>query len=189
MALLTTWRRGRDLINDRLRRDSLPLEKLTSQAAARQAVRAPGTAVYLTRISEGLPPALLRNWKHNRALHERIVLLTILTEGTPYVSEQERIEVEHLGSGFYRVVLHYGFLEDPVVPAALERVEAPGLAIDAKETTYFLGRETVFATRHPGMALWRERLFAFMARNARSATLFFGLPPERVVEMGAQIEI
>ncbi|MGE5276692.1 MAG: potassium transporter Kup [Acidobacteriota bacterium] len=189
MTLLTTWRKGRHLLNERIRHGGLPLERLTSPAAAGETVRVPGTAVYLTRIPEGVPTALLLNWKHNRVLHERIVLLTILTEGLPYVSERERIEVSPLGSGFYRVVLHYGFLEDPVVPAALARIEAPGLAIDAPEMTYFLGRETVFATRRPGMALWRERLFAFMARNARSATLFFGLPPGRVVEMGAQIEI
>ncbi len=189
MTLLTTWRKGRDLVNDRIRRKSLSLDRLTSPAAARETVRVPGTAVYLTRIPEGAPAALVHNWKHNHVLHERVVLLTILTEGIPNVSERQRIEVSLLGSGFYRVILHYGFLEDPVIPAALARIEAPGLAIDAPGTTYFLGRETVFATRRPGMALWRERLFAFMARNARSATLFFGLPPGRVVELGAQIEI
>ncbi|MGH9368768.1 MAG: potassium transporter Kup [Thermoanaerobaculia bacterium] len=188
LTLMTTWRTGRRLLNERLRRETTPLERFLAEETEKL-VRVPGTAVYLTRTAEGVPPALLHNLKHNHVLHERVVLLTILTEAMPHVHERDRIEAERLGSGFYRVVLHYGFMEDPVIPAALARVESPGLEISLPDTTYFLGKETIFATRRPGMALWRERLFAFMARNARSATLFFGLPPGRVVEMGAQIEM
>jgi KUP system potassium uptake protein len=188
LTLMTTWRTGRRLLNERLRRESVPLETFLSRRA-KNLVRVPGTAVYLTRATEGAPPALLHNAKHNQVLHERIVLLTILTEASPYVDERERLVFEPIGSGFYRVVVHYGFMEDPAIPAVLTRIQAPDLQIRPEETTYFLGKETIFATHRPGMAMWRERLFSFMARNARSATLFFGLPPGRVVEMGAQVEI
>jgi KUP system potassium uptake protein len=188
MTLMTTWRTGRRLLNERLRREAAPLERFLAERAG-ELVRVPGTAVYLTRAAEGVPPALVHNVRHNHVLHEHVVLLTILTEAVPHVDEKDRIEARPLGAGFHQVVLHYGFMEDPMVPAALARVELPGLQIAPSETTYFLGKETIFATHRPGMAMWRERLFSFMARNARSATLFFGLPPDRVVEMGSQIEI
>jgi KUP system potassium uptake protein len=188
LTLMTTWRTGRRLLNERLRGEAMPFEKFLAEKAE-TLVRVSGTAVYLSRTAEGVPPALLHNVKHNHVLHEQVVLLTILTEATPQVVERDRIDAERLCPGLYRVILHYGFMEDPVIPAALARARAPGLEIRPPETTYFLGKETIFATRRPGMAMWRERLFGFMARNARSATLFFGLPPGRVVEMGSQIEM
>jgi KUP system potassium uptake protein len=189
ITLMTTWRTGRRILNEYLRQRSLPFERFRAEALDSSITRVPGTAVFLTRGPEGIPPSLLHNLQHNHVLHERVVLLTILTEPTPHVRERHRIEASALGDGLFRVVLHFGFMDDPVIPPVLARASAPGLEIPPRDTTYFLGRETIFATRKPGMAMWRERLFAFMARNARSATLFFGLPPGRVVEMGAQIEI
>jgi KUP system potassium uptake protein len=189
ITLMTTWRTGRAIVNDRLREHTLSIERFREETRVEEIARVPGTAVFLTRAPEGIPPALMYNLEHNHVLHERVVLLTILTEPTPHVRERDRIESSDLGDGMYRVVLHFGFMDDPVIPPILARVSAPGLEICPPETSYFLGRETIFATKLPGMAIWRERLFGFMARNARSATLFFGLPPGRVVEMGAQVEI
>ncbi len=189
LTLMTTWRRGREILNRRIAEDILPIELFQPDTSQHPPVRVPGTAVFLSRSAEGVPPALLHNLKHNQVLHERVVFLTVLTEGIPHVPQKDRAEISALGSGMYRVVLHYGFMQDPAIPDALARVKAPGLAIDEARTTYFLGHETIFASPRPGMAMWRESLFAFMSRNARSATLFFGLPPGRVVELGSQIEI
>jgi KUP system potassium uptake protein len=189
ITLMTTWRTGRAIVNQWLREHTLSFERFHGETRDEEIARVPGTAVFLTRAPEGVPPSLLHNLRHNHVLHSRVVLLTILTEPTPHVRERDRIETSDLGNGMYRIVLHFGFMEDPVIPPILARVTAPGLEISPPETTYFLGRETIFATKRPGMAMWRERLFAFMARTARSATLFFGLPPGRVVEMGAQVEI
>jgi KUP system potassium uptake protein len=189
LTLMTTWRRGREILSRRLAQDTLPIELFQPDTGQHPPVRVPGTAVFLSRSADGVPPALLHNLKHNHVLHERVIFLTVLTEGVPHVSARERVEVSPLGSGMYRVVLHFGFMEDPSIPAALARVKAPGLEVDEARTTYFLGHETIFASPRPGMAMWRESLFAFMSRNARSASLFFGLPPGRVVELGSQIEI
>jgi KUP system potassium uptake protein len=152
-------------------------------------VRVPGTAVYMSRTPEGTPLALLHNLKHNKVLHNRVVFLTDLTEEIPHVSRRNRVSVEELGHGFFRVVVRYGFMEDPDIPEVLGTIQDPNLQFLPAETTYFLGKETLFATKHPGMAVWRERIFAVMTRNARSATSFFRLPPNRVVELGAQIEM
>jgi KUP system potassium uptake protein len=135
----------------------------------------------------GTPPALLLNLKHNRVIHERVVLLTVVTEEVPYVAVAERFELETLGEGFYRLTIHYGFLEDPHIPNALAQMKTHGLELRPDEITYFLGRESLFASDHPGMAIWREKLFVVMSRNARSATDFFRLPPDRVVEIGTQV--
>jgi KUP system potassium uptake protein len=189
ITLMTTWRTGRGLANELTRQHTPSLERFRREALDPSVARVPGTAVYLTRMPESVPPALMHNLRANHVLHERVVTLTVLTEPTPTIRERERIEAEALGDGLFRVILHFGFMEDAVIPPVLARAEAPGLEIRSPDTTYFLGRETVFATRRPGMAMWRERLFGFMARNARSATLFFGLPPERVLEMGSQMEM
>jgi KUP system potassium uptake protein len=189
ITLMTTWRTGRSILNDYLRRQTLSLERFREEVSRQHAVRVPGTAVFLSRMPDGVPPPLVQNLRNNHVVHERVVLLTVLTEPTPYVRERHRMEASALGDGMFRVVIHFGFMEDPVIPPVLARAEAPGLEILVPETTYVLGRETLFATRRPGMAIWRERLFGFMARNARSATLFFGLPPQRVIEVGAQLEI
>ena len=148
-----------------------------------------GTAVYMSRSEEGTPIALLHNLKHNKVLHRKVVFLTILTEEEPHVSRRKRIAVEALGDGLFRIILRYGFMEDPDVPKELSSVKHEELEFQPGDTTYFLGKETIFATKHPGMAIWRERLFGVMTRNARTATSFFRLPPNRAVELGAQIEM
>ena len=189
LTLLTTWRKGRDILSRRLAEGTLSLDDFHPESSAHPPVRVPGIAVYMSRNPDGVPPALLHNLKHNRVLHDKVVFLTVVNESSPYVSRRDRAEVSDLGSGLFRVVLHYGFMQDPMIPAALSRLGEGPLGFEESRVTYFLGKETIFATKRPGMAMWRERLFAFMARNARSATLFFGLPPNRVVEMGAQVEI
>jgi KUP system potassium uptake protein len=188
-TLMTTWRRGREILDERMRHEILPTDVFLADVARRPLVRVRGTAIYMSRTPDGVPPALLHNIKHNKVLHERTVFLTILTEERPYVSSRDRRTVEDLGRGFFRVVARYGFMEDPAVAELLERVKVPGLEFPPADTTYFLGKETIFASRRPGMAMWRERLFALMSRNSRSATLFFRLPVNRVVELGAQIEM
>ena len=135
------------------------------------------------------PPALLHNLEHNKVLHQRVIFLTVKTKQVPFVSLDERVEVETLGNGFHRLRVYYGFMEDPDIPEVLKSVQIPGLTYDEKDTTYFLGRETIMASKRPGMPLWREKIFSLISQNATSATAYFCLPPDRVVEMGEQIEI
>lgn len=187
-TLMTTWKRGRNILTDRLMKDSLPVELFLQSLERNPPHRVPGTAVFLFRNAAGTPTALLHNLKHNKVLHKRVLLATVLTEETPVVDESERTTVESLGQGVYRVIIRYGFTEDPNIPEALETVVLPE-PLNPSDTTYFLGRETLIATKHPGMAIWREKLFAWMTRNARSATAFYRIPPNRVVELGAQIEL
>jgi KUP system potassium uptake protein len=188
-TVLTTWRRGCEILDRRLREESVSTELVLSEAARPALARVPGTAVYMSRTSDGVPPSFLHNLKHNKVLHERIVFLTVATEEQPRVPRTEWLDVTVLGGGIFRVRARCGFMEDADVPDLLRSVKAPGLEFPPDDTSFFLDKETVFATKRPGMALWRERLFSFMSRNARSATLFFHLPPDRVVELGAQIEI
>jgi KUP system potassium uptake protein len=151
--------------------------------------RVSGTAVFMDRTVDGIPLALLHNLKHNKVLHEKVVLLTIVTEEVPYVADEEQIIVKEVGEGIYRIIARHGFMEYVNVPEMLRSVEAPGVDLNPDHTTFFLGRETLLATDRPGMAIWREHLFAWMTRNAQGAALFFRLPPNRVVEVGAQIEL
>ena len=139
--------------------------------------------------TNGTPPALLLNLRHNKVLHERVVLLTVITAEIPHVALTERLELEKLGEAFYRITIHYGFLDDPDVPKALEETKRYDLELPPADITYFLGRESLFPTSRPGMAIWREKVFVLMSRNARPATDFFRLPPERVMELGTQVEL
>jgi KUP system potassium uptake protein len=157
--------------------------------AARPPHRVPGTAVFMYGNPTGTPPALLHSLKHYKVLHERTVFLSVTTQEVPHLDESERLEVTELGHGFYRIVIRFGFMEDPDVPEVLTRVKVPGLDLSPGRTSYFLGRETLIPSKERGMMLWREKLFAVMSRNARPATAFFGLPPNRVVELGAQIRL
>ena len=188
-TLLTTWRRGREILDERLRSEILPIDIFLTDVGKGKVPRVQGTAIYMSRTSEGVPPTLLHNLKHNKVLHREIVFLTVTTAEQPHVPPAERLEVEGLGFGIFRVVARYGFMEDADVPELLGTIHFPGLDFPPNDTSFFLGKETIFATKRPGMAIWRERIFAVMSRNARSATLFFKLPPNRVVELGAQIEI
>ncbi len=188
-TLLTTWRRGREILDERLRSELLPIDLFLVDVSQGKVPRVQGTAIYMSRTSEGVPPTLLHNLKHNKVLHRQIVFLTVLTAEQPHVPQEQRLEVEELGYGIFRVVARYGFMEDAHVPELLATIRFHGLDFPPNDTSFFLGKETIFATKRPGMAMWRERIFAVMSRNARSATLFFKLPPNRVVELGAQIEI
>ena len=187
LTLLTTWKTGRVLLGARFRERMLPLDEFLARIVREGTPRVPGTAVYMSGAAAGTPPALISNFAHNHVVHEHVILLTILTEEVARVPRSERLQVEVLEQGFCRAVARYGFMQDPNVPRLLTAGRVPGYHADT--TTYFLGRETVIPTKHPGMALWREKLFVFMARNAQSATALFKLPPEHVIEIGAQIEI
>jgi KUP system potassium uptake protein len=188
-ALMATWKTGRAILAERLQRGTLPIDLFLEDVGGRTVQRVPGTAVFMYGNRSGTPPALLHSLKHYKVLHEKVVLLSVETQEVPHVPEAERVSLEELGHGFYRIVLAYGFMEDPCVPDALAAVRADGLELRPGQISYFLGRETLIPSKNPGMAPWREHLFAVMSRNARTATSFFGLPPNRVVELGAQIEI
>ena len=188
-TLMTTWKTGRRLLAERLTARALPLDEFLATVAAVQPVRVPGTAVFMTAQPTGTPPALTHNLRYNKVLHEHVVVLTVTTAQRPHVSAEDRVSVEPLGYDLFNVRVQYGFMEDPDVPAALLQAREQGLILDSDDLTYFLGRETIIVTRRKGMAIWREKLFVLMARNAIRATAFFRLPPERVVELGVQVEM
>ena len=187
-TFLTTWAKGRQLMISRMNEASLPME-IFIKSAAPSAARVPGTAVFMTSASSGVPHALLHNLKHNKVLHERVILLTVLIEDVPYVASEKRLETKNYGAGFYRVVLRYGFMEEIDVPAALAQLKDIGSQCKMMDTSFFLARQTLLPSSRPGMAIWREKLFAWMLRNAESAMEFFKLPTNRVVELGSQVEI
>ena len=189
-TIMTTWRRGREILNSRLLEGSLSPEDFMMSLRHHGPVRVPGTAVFMHRSRDVIPSALLHSLKHYKALHERVILLTVLTEEVSHLRDEERLQVETLGEGMFRVSTRYGYMEEPDIPRLLARVQAEhGIPTPPMDTTYFLGRETLIVTPRPsGMAIWREHLFASMTRNAESAARYFRLPPNRVVELGAQIE-
>ena len=187
-TFLTTWAKGRQLMINRMNEASLPME-IFIKSAAPSAARVPGTAVFMTSSASGVPHALLHNLKHNKVLHERVILLTVRIEDVPYVAQEKRLDTEDYGAGFFRVVLRYGFMEEIDVPAALAQLKGIGPQCKMMDTSFFLARQTLLASSRPGMAIWREKLFAWMLRNAESAMEFFKLPTNRVVELGSQVEI
>ena len=188
-TVMTTWRRGRYILSEKLRDGALSPELFISSLRSRPPVRVPGTAVFMHRNANAVPASLLHSLKHYKALHERVVLLTIESEEVAHVNAGERFDIEDLGEGIHRLRARYGYMENIDVPALLERAAERGLKVPPMDTTYFLGRETLIVTKRPsGMMFWREKLFASMMRNAESAARFFRLPPNRVVELGAQIE-
>jgi len=187
-TFLTTWAKGRKLMIDRMAEASLPIEVFIKSAAT-SAARVPGTAVFMTTSMTGVPHALLHNLKHNKVLHERVMLLTVRIEDVPFVVGERRIETKDYGAGFFRIILRYGFMEEIDVPAALAQVKKCGPQFKMMDTSFFLARQTLIASARPGMAIWREKLFAWMLRNAESAMEFFKLPTNRVVELGSQVEI
>jgi KUP system potassium uptake protein len=188
-TLLSTWKHGRAILMERQRQRSLPLELFLADVAKHQQDRVAGTAIFMTGTAEGVPPALLHNMKHNKVIHEQVILLTVVTRDIPHVAKAERLDVKQLSAGFYRVVAFYGFMEDPHIPDIMTLVRGQGIMMPPMETTFFLGHDTLITTHDRGMALWRKKLFQVMARNARSATAFFGIPYNQVVELGAQIEL
>jgi KUP system potassium uptake protein len=188
-TLMTTWKTGRRLVAERLTARATPLEDFVAVIGSTPPQRVPGSAVFMTAQPQGTPPALAHNVRYNKVLHEHVIILTVRTTSTPHVPHDSRVEVEPLGYGLYNVRVQYGFMEDPDVPLALAQARALGAEIDFEDLTYFLGRETIIPTRRRGMALWREKLFVVMTRNAARATAFFRLPTERVVELGVQVEV
>jgi KUP system potassium uptake protein len=188
-TLLTTWKRGRILLMKRLSEDAMPLDLFIPSIEAAPPTRVPGTAVFLTSTPDRVPHALLHNLKHNKVLHERVVFLTVVTRDVPFVADDERFDISPLGAQFYRMFAYFGFKEDPDVPALLEATGRKGFAFEMMETSFFVSRETLIATKVPGMAIWRERLFASMSKNAVKASDFFHVPTNRVVELGTQVEL
>src|SRR6187551_1382476 len=187
-TFLTTWAKGRQLMIARMSEATLPMQ-IFIKSAAPSAARVPGTAVFMTSSPDGVPHALLHNLKHNKVLHERVFLLTVRIEDVPFIRSDDRVTVKDYGSGFFRIVFRYGFMEEIDVPAALAKVKGVGPTCKMMDTSFFLARQTLLASARPGMAIWREKLFAWMLRNAESAMEFFKLPTNRVVELGSQLEI
>ncbi len=189
-TLVTTWRRGRRILASRLEAQTLPLKGFIGLVRTRPPTRVKGTGVFMTPHRNATPLTLVRNLSHNKILHERVIILTVTTEDVPRVPTGARIAVEDLGDGFYRMFARYGFMEDPKVPEMFALARMKGLDVDFQETTFFLGRERALASQRPGgMALWREKLFAVMVRNAQRPVTYYHLPPDRVVELGAHVEI
>jgi len=187
--LMSTWKRGRAVVVGSLRESALPLDLFMQDIARREPLRVPGTAIFLTSDTSGVPPVLLHHLKHNKVLHQRVVILSVVTNDIPVVPPEERLEIRDLGQGFSVAEAHYGFMESPDMHAFFGELAAAGIQIRMGETSFFLGRETLFATGRSKLARWRKKLYIVMARNARSATAYFGLPPNRVVELGAQIQL
>ncbi|HEY5614352.1 MAG TPA: potassium transporter Kup, partial [Lysobacter sp.] len=189
-TLLRTWRRGRELLNAEIRKEGIGLDSFLPGLMLAPPVRVPGTAIFMTAQKGVAPHALLHNLKHNKVLHERNVFLTVETLNVPYSPPNKRLKIEAIGDDFYRVVIRFGFMETPDVPLALMRsCDEGGIYFDPMETTYFASHETIIGSRHRGMPLWRDKLFAIMHRNAASATGFFRIPGNRLVELGSQVEI
>ena len=187
--LMTTWKTGRGLLAERLTARAMPLEAFVDMINTVRPARVPGTAVFMTAQPIGTPPALAHNVRYNKVLHNHVVVLTVSTAQQPHVPPARRVAVENIGHELFNVRVQYGFMEDPDVPAALMEAREQGLPLDLDDLTYFLGRETILVTHRKGMATWREKLFVLMARNAVRPNAFFRLPPERVVELGVQVEM
>jgi len=190
LFLMLTWRKGRRVLRSRLGEICIPLNDFISELKTQNIRRVPGTAVYMSGNRYGTPLALLHNLKHNKVLHEEVVLLTVRTEEVPYLTNpRDRVALENLREGFWRAQIHFGFMEKPNVPVALDRVKQTDLRFDPMRTTYFIGRETILATRKRGLSSWRGSFFAWMTRNAGDVTSYFCLPPNGVVELGARVEV
>ena len=187
--LMSTWQRGRAILWERLRSAVLPFATFLEDARVHRPLRVPGTAIFMSGNPNGTPLALLHHLKHSKVLHERVIVLTLYIEEVPHVTGQDQVEVEDMHDGFWRVTGRYGFMETPDISDVLQKCKAHGLALSARESTFFLSRETIVATTRPGLARWRKRIFAIMARNAQPATAFFRLPADRVVELGMLVEL
>ena len=189
-TLMSTWKQGRRLLAMRLTERAYPLDRFLERLTQERPLRVRGTAVFMTGNPGTVPHPLLHNLEHNKVVHEQVVLLTVTTAEVPHVTRADRVRVQRIAENIYRVTLTYGFMDDPDVPRALQRVPKDHpLRIDLSETTFFLGLETLLSTARPGMSRWRENLFAYMSRNARRATAFFRIPPDRVVEIGMHVEL
>ncbi|ARJ67180.1 potassium transport protein Kup [Magnetospirillum sp. ME-1] len=190
LLLMATWRKGREILSRRLADGAMPLDMfMAQQKESSNILRVRGTAVFMTGGTDTVPIALLHNLKHNKVLHQRVVFLTVITEDIPRVSARDRLVVEGLAEGFYRITVRYGFFQEPDIPKVLRLCKAFGLEFEMMDTSFFLGRETLVPSTHPEMPEWRERLFVIMSRNAVAATDFFRIPAGRVVELGIQVQL
>jgi KUP system potassium uptake protein len=189
VMLMLTWRRGRELVFQSLQRQLIPLDDFLQSLFINPPLRVPGTAVFFRAEGDGVPHALLHNLLHNQVLHERTIFLTVYGTDIPRIPDTERIKVVPLGHNCYQVNVYYGFSDERDIPRALQKGRHAGLSIDPMQTSFFIARQTVLATPKAGMALWREALYAAMSRNARDAADYFKIPPNRVIELGAQVEI
>jgi KUP system potassium uptake protein len=187
--LMSTWQRGRAIVAERLKRNALPLSQFVKDVERQKPFRVPGIAIFMTSDPDSTPAALLHNLKHNKILHERLAVLTISTTDEPYVRSKDRVEFHNLAPNMFRVVANYGFMQTPNIFEILESAKKKGFDYLFEDITFFLGRETILPSSYPGMALFRERIFAFMLRNAQRATAFFQIPPDQVIEVGIQVEI
>ena len=189
MVSMTTWKRGRDLLLSRWKQDSLPLASFLARLPQSRTVRVPGMAVFMTGNPDFVPGALLHNLKHNKVLHERVLFVTVQNVDVPEVRPEERSEIKELSPGIHRVILRYGFMESPTLPRELAALQSSGITVDPMQASYFLGRETLVAAAAPKLPMWRMWLFLVMARNSVSATEFFRIPSDRVVELGVRVAI
>lgn len=188
-TLMITWNRGRRRLAVLMQSAMAPLDAFIADIPNANPARVKGTAVFMTQNADGVPPVLLHHFKHNKVLHEKVILLSIRSENIPEVKLSDRAHIEELGQGFYRVIARYGFMQTPNVPEILRYLQARGMDVKLDDTSFYLGRETLLVTNKPGMMRWQKILFSLMSKNARTATAFFGLPPNRVVELGTQVEL
>jgi KUP system potassium uptake protein len=188
-TLMTTWKAGRRILARHIEERIMPLTEFVKSVAKHEPRRVPGTAVYMDSNPDGTPHALIHNLEHNKIMHERVVSLTVETREVPYVDREDRMQIDEIGEDVWRVIFRYGFSQTPDVHRRLSALKLNGHDTDPDEITYFLGRERLIPTEKEGMALWREKLFAFMSRNATGATNYFRIPPSQVVEIGLQLEI
>ncbi|NBX82406.1 potassium transporter Kup, partial [bacterium] len=187
--LMTTWKRGRKLLAQRLMDRASSQEEFIQEVFHKVKIRVPGTAVFMSATPRGIPAALSQNTEHNHVLHEKLIVLTITTEEVPHVPFRERVTVEEVAPGFFRVLARYGFMESPHVPQLLKSCEQFGLQVDLEQTTFFLGRETLIASNRTEMPKWQEKIFAFMAQNAQRATDYFKIPSDRAIEIGTVVDM
>lgn len=187
--LMTTWKKGRRILAAALKLRSIPMEVFLQKIKDSHPLRVPGTGIYMSSDTWGVPVPLLHNLKHNKIIHERVIVLTILSEEVPAIAREERVNVQDLGQNFFRVIARYGFMETPKIRHIFEACRAKGIDLHVEESTFVLGRETILASKFPGMAIWREKLFAVMSKNAQRPTAFFRIPPNQVIEVGIQVEI
>lgn len=187
--IMSTWQTGRAIVAERMRKNALPIQQFVQDVQRRNPLHVPGISIFMTSDSESTPPALLHNLKHNKIIHERVAFLTITTKDDPYVRTKERTEFDILAPNFFRIRAFYGFMQMPSIFEILDSAKRQGFDYQFDEITFFLGRETILPSHHPGMAIWREKFFAFMLKNAQRATAFFQIPPDQVIEVGMQVEI
>jgi len=187
--IMTTWRDGRRDVSRLLQHSVVPFEQFSAELKAHPPARVPGTAVFMTAHDGDVPPILRHHLKHNKALHERVILLTVQVVDAPTIDSENAIAIRDLGGGFYRVIAKYGYMQAPDVPRALADAALRGLPLDEKDTTFYLAQLTLLVTSHRGLASLRDKLFVLLARNARRATNLFNIPPNRVIEIGMQLEL